>query len=1211
MQGSASVIFRLCQASHIAGFLCLLLFSLPLFSMEAGLPLLKNFKPKDYNAGTQNWALLQDSDGLIYAGNNVGVLEFDGVHWRVIATTNQSVVRSLALGKDGRIYVGAKGELGYINKSLPQDSQFVSWLDRIPAAYRNFQDIRQTFVTEQGILFVARSYLFLINDKEVRSWTSDTAFMKAFAVNGRILIKEQDTGLLELKEGRLEVINTTQSLADKAVFIAEQWNENQVLIGTRDAGFFLLGPNGMAPYQIPASAELEQAMIYTSLRLHNGLLAIGTVRNGIYLLDQKGNIHSHTNKYSGMLDDNIRALMEDRQHGLWAAMDHGLARVEASSAISMFNHVMGLKGNVLALHRYQQKLYAGTSQGLFRLDADGVKAAHFTEIDGFTNQTWDFAEFVDSMLIANNKGVYQYRGDKTALIFDSPLPAKVLLVSRLQPNVVWVGLQNGLQRLQYNAGEWQNTGLISGIEGSLNSLIEEADGSLWIGTLAHGIYRLQFSNNAIQPQSLDHFTESAGLPSVNRNSVHRWSEGLLFATVSGLYQFNQSTQTFQLHPLFSGLFAQQPWVRSPTQDSSGRVWMINWDNQTGDREAGAAEKAEGDQPYQWSTAPLFPLADTPLDVILAEDGAITWFGGAEGIFRFDANRVNHSNAAHPPLIRRVISRNNQTHFAGGQLSKLDLTAQQNSLRLEYTVPRYGHLDTNLFQVQLQGNDPAWSDWQNETYRDYTNLTPGNYQFNLRYKNAFGEISTATPLHLHIAAPWYQSYWAYAVYALAALALLKILIRWGMRPVLKENSKLEELVMQRTQHLEDTMQMLEGAKQKAEAAAVAKSEFLANMSHEIRTPMNAIIGFSQLAQNSESFADQQLYLSKITASSKILLSIINDILDFSKVEAGKLELEQVRFRLQDILQQIRDLFIEQTRQKRLELQFSVDPHVPAWLIGDPLRISQVLINLLSNAVKFTGQGQVVLRVDLARQISAPASAAEVWLHFAVQDTGIGLSPEQAQNLFHAFSQADSSTSRKYGGTGLGLSIAQRLVTLMGGRIEVQSQIGVGSTFSFNIRSYRAEPIQPDTVDESKHLTPTAALAKQPSAPSMTTMKGRILLVEDNSYNQTLARIILQHAGFEVDVADHGEQALQKLDQEQYALVLMDVHMPTMDGYTATRILRQQAIHANLPVIALTAHATEEFRLECLDAGMNDFIAKPFDAKALLSKVQQWVNAQPQH
>jgi len=1206
------------------------------FAVESGLPLLKNFKPKDYAGGTQNWALVQDKDGLMYVGNNVGVLQYDGVHWQTIPVANQSVVRSLALGNDGRVYVGAKGDLGYIDKHAAGGPAFVSWRERIPAAYRNFQDIRQTFVTEQGVLFVARSYLFLINDQEVRSWTSESSFSKAFQLNDRILLKEQHSGLLELIRGEIVPIAGTEALINKALFIAEQWDENQLLLGCRDDGFYLLGPDGLRAFQMPAAETLSQALIYTSLRLQSGLLAIGTVRDGVYLLDRHGKIHSRINNASGMLDDNVRALAEDRQQGLWLALDHGLARVEASSPVTLFNDVMGLKGNVLALHRFDNTLYAGTSQGLFRLQATGKNAATFHQVDGIRGQIWDFTSFGDQLLLAANKGVYSFDGEQLRLVYRSQGAARVLLTSDKHLGGLWVGLQNGLVKLTNHQGQWQADSPLQNVEGNLNSLIEEPDGTLWAGSLAHGVYRVQFTTD-LQPL-VDHFSDSAGLPSINRNSVHKLNDRLLFATVAGLYQFSPSSQSFSLHPEFAGMFKAQPWVRTPMADQQGRLWMLTWDNETGERQVGAAERQQGRAGYQWTAAPMYPLTDTPLDVILTEPGGVVWFGGAEGVFRLDTTKARPSVKAPLPLIRRVLSRDKVLKFAGGQLSRLQLAADQNSLRIEYTVPRYSHQDTNLFQVQLQGYDTGWSDWQQETYRDYTNLESGPYQFRLRYKNAYGEMSEATPLYFEIAVPWYQSWWAYSFYTLLALALLRVLIRWRVRPVLQENSKLEEQVLERTRHLEDTMQMLEGARQKAEAAAVAKSEFLANMSHEIRTPMNAIIGFAQLAQNSESFADQQLYLAKITASSKILLSIINDILDFSKVEAGKLELEQVRFRLQDMLQQIRDLFIEQARQKRLELVFSIDPAVPDWLLGDPLRLSQVLINLLSNAVKFTGRGQVTLRVDQAVQISPRKNRAEIWLHFAVQDTGIGLSQEQINNLFQAFSQADSSTSRKYGGTGLGLSIAQRLVQLMDGRIEVQSEPGVGSTFSFSVRCCRADdantlldvdelqsaattaasaitaeakttgqentPLQTTSPETATSKTVTAATTAT-AAITRPTAKGHILLVEDNSYNQALARIILQHAGFSVDVANDGSEALTMLQQQQYALVLMDVHMPKMDGYTATRQLRALPNTGQLPVVALTAHANEEFRKECLAAGMNDYLAKPFEAKTLLNKVQEWV------
>lgn len=1202
MQGSAAGI-RLFSLLIKSACLCLLISIFSLLpsaqAVEHGLPLLKNFKPKDYNAGTQNWALLQDKNGLIYAGNNVGVLEFDGVHWRVFATTNQSVVRSLALGDDNRIYVGAKGDLGFIDKSPATGPVFVSWAERIPAAYRNFQDIRQTFVTEDGVLFIARAYIFLINDKEVRTWSTDSAFLKAFQVNGRILVKEQHTGLLELRNNELSLVPGTEALADRSIFIAEQWEADSLLLGSREAGFFLLKADQMTAWELPAAAQLNQALIYSSVMLSDGTLAVGTVRDGVFLLNKAGQIQGHFNKTSGMLDDNIRAMMEDQQHGLWVALDHGLARVEASSTISIFNHVMGLKGNVLSLYRHLETLYVGTSLGIFALEANGTAPAFFRQFPQFNNQTWDFISVDQRLLIANNKGVFQYLNQQMELIQATDVPAKVLLRSQQDPRLVWVGLQMGLTRIKFDGKSWQSQGEIRGIQGNVNSILEDADGSLWLGTLANGVYHITFRHANDAEPMVEHFGEAQGLPSENRNSVHLINNKLVLATVRGLFHFNQGLQRFEPDPIFSLVFPEEPWIRAPSVDHRGRIWMLNWDNQTGARQAGAAEpSAPNKTDYRWTSAPLYPLSDTPLDEILVEPDDIVWFGGAEGIFRFDPSKVLKQENANPPLIRKVSSRDKQVHYNGGALSLLQLAFSQNSLRIEYTVPRYGHLDTNQFQAQLVGYDADWSDWHNETYQDYTNLEPGQYQFLLRYKNAYGQISDAIPLHLIIAAPWYKQWWAYTLYALLGLLLIRQLIKLRLRPVLKENSKLEELVSERTRHLEDTMQMLEQAKTRAEAAAIAKSEFLANMSHEIRTPMNAIIGFAQLAQNSEVFSEQQLYLSKITSSSRILLSILNDILDFSKVEAGKLELEQVRFRLSDTLQQTKDLFIEQARQKRLELQFSVDPKVPSWLIGDPLRLSQVLINLLSNAIKFTNSGSVILTVDLSAASASSTGHPELWLQFSVRDTGIGLSQEQCDNLFQAFSQADSSTSRKYGGTGLGLSIAQRLVVLMGGQINVNSTVNVGSTFSFKIRCYQAEA---PTVVPAATQTP----ANQQEQKPVEKVRGKILVVEDNGYNQTLARIILQHAGFTVDIAADGEQALTMIAEQSYQLILMDVHMPKLDGYEATRAIRSNPDIVQMPIIALTAHVTADFHQECLASGMNDFITKPFEAKVLISKVFEWV------
>lgn len=1153
---------------------------------EVGLPLFKSYKAKDYNGGTQNWALLQDEQGLLYVGNNVGVLEFDGARWRSLAMPNQSVVRSLAEGNDGHVYVGAKGELGYLDRAR-SGLRFVSLREKIPPQHRNFQDIRQTFRSGDAIIFVSRAHLFIYEHQKFTTVASDSGFVKAFDLGDRIIVNELEHGLAELKGGQLEKLTGTDALIGKSVFVAELLDDDSILLGTRDSGFYRYKDGVLSAWAEQLRIELQDAVVYCSTRLENGAIAIGTVRNGVYLLSPEGQLLARFNKQSGLADDNVRAMLEDSQHGLWLALDNGLARVEASSAISQFRSENGLQGNVLALARHNDQIYAGTSTGLFQLKT-AEHSAVFTPIAGRNGQIVDLRTINGQLLVATNKGLYRLNDQQLELAADVGQSVKVIASVPTAPKQAWLGLQQGLVLVELDAtGQWQLRRRYDDITGSVNSLQYDGEGALWVGTQTNGVYRLSAK------QQWSHFDVSNGLPSINRTSVGVWHGQLLFATVEGMYQFDSSRNQFTLHPQLGALFHKhQPWIRSPIEDSQGQLWMLTWNNDTGARLAGVVDQSGHE--LRFNSAPLAPLADEPIDTILAEADGVLWFAGADGIVRFDPRRLSKPAALPRPLIRRLIAPQQTFEASGNVQQELPLAANNNSIRFEYSVPRFSHGDTPLYQVFLQGNDTVWSEWHSENFRDYTNLRPGHYQFQLKYRNSYGDISDAIPLSFYVAAPWYMQWWAYLFYAITFTAALISLVRWRMSPVLAQNQQLEQMVQERTQHLHDTMRELEAAKVKAEAAAVAKSEFLANMSHEIRTPMNAIMGFAQLAQNSEEFGEQQLYLSKITSSSRILLGILNDILDFSKVESGRLELEKIRFSLNELLQQIRDMFSDQARQKRLELQFVVRPEIPDLLIGDPLRLCQVLLNLVGNAIKFTGRGHVTVYVDAMDPLPLAVDAGSIALKFSVKDTGIGLTADQQAKLFQAFSQADSSTSRKYGGTGLGLSIAQRLVQLMGSQIKVVSEPGVGSEFSFELRC---------------HIAPEPAAATVAQQPIPRSAQPRILLVEDNNYNQALARIILQRAGYEVELAADGEAAVDMVQQQHFDLVLMDVHMPKLDGFGATRLIRQQPQLQQLPIIALTAHGDDEFRLEAAQCGMNDYVVKPFDAKSLLQKVQQRL-AQPQ-
>ncbi len=377
--------------------------------------------------------------------------------------------------------------------------------------------------------------------------------------------------------------------------------------------------------------------------------------------------------------------------------------------------------------------------------------------------------------------------------------------------------------------------------------------------------------------------------------------------------------------------------------------------------------------------------------------------------------------------------------------------------------------------------------------------------------------------------------------------------------------------------------------KAEHAAAIKEQFMANMSHEIRTPLNAIIGFNARLNKTKLDAEQKEYAEAVQSSGENLLAIVNDILDFSKIEAGMVRIEKIRFNLSNLLQSLITMFVGQAKEKQVNLELKISQNVPQFILGDPTRLTQILINLIGNALKFTNQGSVCVEVDLIS-----IHDKNVTIIFKVIDTGIGIPTEKMPEIFERFTQAKSDTSRIFGGTGLGLSIAKKLVELQSGTIQVESIQGKGSEFSFNIPYIITEGEDNDLKknnDNDKKIEITGNL--------------KILVVEDNILNQKLASFMLKDWKIDFDICDNGKLAVEKLKSEKYNLILMDIQMPEMNGYEATEYIRNQ-LKLTIPIIAMTADALPGEKEKCIGFGMTDYISKPIKAIDLKNLINTYIN-----
>ncbi|MFA6087038.1 two-component regulator propeller domain-containing protein [Mucilaginibacter sp.] len=985
----------------------------------------------------------------------------------------------------------------------------------------------------------------IFEDKQHRMWIGTQ--------NGLNLLDVNKGTFTNFKHNK----NAANTIAGSTIYSLGMDDNGNLWIGSENGGLNILNPETGNFYTYLHDDVDKNSItgnsIYSILKDYHGNMWLGAFSGGISLFKRSTESfthYRHTSLSNSLSNDFVLSVYEDSDKNVWVGTDGG--------GVNEFNYKRG------DVTHYTRQVGKNSITGNYVLTINRDKEGNF----------W-FGTWGDGLSIYNpsTKVFTNFKNDPANP--NSLSGNNIYALTHSKDGTAWIGTYNdGLNHYDRKTNKFTTYRHNENDPKSISSdrvyaLLEDSKGNLWIGTFDGGINLLDKKTNTFI--HFRHNNHKNSLSNDNVPDIYEDKKGNIWiSTFTGLNLFNPVTKHFTVYTKKDGLPSDI--IYAAREDDDGKIWVSS---NSGLSSFDPVKKVfknytveDGLQEDEFKSHSAFK----------GNSGKL-YFGGVNGFNAFSPGQILKPQGFSPlaitalQIFNKTISPAKDSSDPSplkediSDAKSITLNYKQTVVSLEFAVLDYTLADKKKYAYILEGFDKEWNYIGSRHSATYTNLPAGTYVFRVKYQNSAGLWSPVTSgLQIIIKPPFWLTWW----FRLAALVFIIVCVYFifkvRVKSIKAQKSILERQVEDRTLRLaemtkdermlrkdaEKAREDAEKAREDAEKANKAKSIFLATMSHEIRTPMNGVMGMATLLASTPLNDEQKEYTETIKSCGDTLLNVINDILDFSKIESGNMELEEQDFNLRDCIETVLDVFAERAARSNLDLVYQVEHNVPAQIIADAFRLKQILINLVGNAVKFTSKGEIFICVKLK------SNSNKVFeLLFEIRDTGIGIPPNKLNRLFKAFSQVDSSTTRKYGGTGLGLAISEKLVNLMGGEISVKSDIGKGTTFSFTITAKQGVKAQRNYV----HLNLAEIIDK------------RILVVDDNLTNREILEEQLKQWNFIPVMAASGPEALNLLAApEPIHLVISDMNMPEMDGVQLAREIR--AKYPELPIILLTSMGNEQ-------------------------------------